>query len=165
MDWLGVNHYSPIYAKAAPDSPLGFAWADAPPGVPRTPIGWQIDPDAFRDILLDAGRRYGLPIYVTENGAGGDEKLDSSSKVLDYERIAYLKLYTEALSEAVRKGADVRGYFVWSLLDNFEWGAGYANRFGLVYVDYPTQRRVPKASALWYRQLIKEEALRAVGAA
>jgi len=165
VDWLGINHYSPIYARAAPDSPLGFAWADAPSGGPRSPIGWPIDPDAFRETLLDASHRYGLPIYVTENGAGSDEKLDSSGKVLDYERIAYLKLYTEALREAVRKGADVRGYFVWSLLDNFEWGAGYANRFGLVYVDYPTQQRVPKASALWYRQLIKEEALRAVGAA
>lgn len=157
VDWFGINHYSPVYAKAAPDSPLGFAWADAPGDVPRSPIGWQIDPDAFRDTLLDAYARYRLPIFVTENGAGSSEKLDASGQVLDLERIGYLKLYTNAMREAIARGADVRGYFIWSLLDNFEWGAGYGNRFGLVHVDYPTQRRVLKASAGWYRQLINQE--------
>jgi beta-glucosidase len=162
VDWLGINHYSPIYAKADPASPLGFAWADAPPDVPRSPIGWQVDPAAFRDTLLDAYERYGLPIYVLENGAGAVEKPDAAGEINDQERIDYLAQYIAALRDAVVLGADVRGYFVWSLLDNFEWGAGYANRFGLVYVDYPTQRRIPKASARWYAALIRSEAAEVV---
>ena len=155
VDWLGINHYSPIYAKAEGASPLGFAWADAPADVARSPIGWQVDPAAFRDVLLDAHDRYRLPLYVTENGAGAVERPDASGQIHDLERIDYLARYLEALGEAVALGADVRGYFVWSLLDNFEWGAGYQNRFGLVYVDYPTQRRTLKASALWYAATIK----------
>lgn len=154
IDWLGINHYSPIYARADARSRLGFAWSDAPADVPRSPIGWQIDPEAFRDTLLDACDRYRLPIYVTENGAGAEESGDASGAVNDVERIDYLSRYIDALEEAVTFGADVRGYFVWSLLDNFEWGAGYANRFGLVRVDYPTQRRIPKASARWYKATI-----------
>ncbi len=162
VDWLGINHYSPIYAKADPAAALGFAWADAPADVPRSPIGWQIDPAAFRDTLLEAHSRYGLPIYVMENGAGAVEKLDDSGQINDRERIDYLAGYIGAMREAVTRGADVRGYFVWSLLDNFEWGAGYANRFGLVHVDYATQRRTPKASARWYAGLIKAEAAQAI---
>ncbi|HWT99244.1 MAG TPA: GH1 family beta-glucosidase [Terriglobales bacterium] len=160
LDWLGVNHYSPIFARADTKAPLGFAWADAPPDAPRSPIGWQEDPAAFRDILLDACRRYRLPIYVTENGAGANETPNQAGQVIDRERIAYLASYVNALRQAVAEGADIRGYFVWSLLDNFEWGAGYANRFGLVYVDYATQRRIPKESAHWYAQMIRDEATR-----
>jgi beta-glucosidase len=155
VDWFGLNHYSPIYARADPNAPLGFAWADAPPNVYRSPIGWQEDPAAFRDTLIDTYGRYGLPIYVTENGAGANEKPDEAGEVKDPERIAYLQSYGEALRAAISAGADVRGYFVWSLLDNFEWGAGYANRFGLIYVDYATQRRIPKASARWYGEMIR----------
>jgi beta-glucosidase len=165
VDWFGVNHYSPIYANADTKAPLGFAWADTPAGVQRPPIGWQIDLAAFRDTLLDVHRRYQVPIYVTENGAGADEAPDAAGKVLDSERIAYLKTYTSALREAVASGADVRGYFVWSLLDNFELGAGYSNRFGMVYVDYPTQRRIPKESARWYAQMIRAKVSRAAGPA
>ena len=159
-DWFGLNHYSPIYARADNDDPLGFAWADSPAGVRRSPIGWQLDPQAFRDTLLHVHRQYRLPIYVTENGAGANEMLDANGEVNDPERISYLRSYIEALRDAVRLGADVRGYFVWSLLDNFEWGAGYATRFGLVYVDYPTQRRIPKASAHWYARMIRSHALK-----
>ena len=162
-DWFGVNHYSPVYARADAKAPLGFAWADAPPGVPRSPIGWQVDPDAFRDTLIDVDRRYRLPIYVLENGAGAVEAPNAAGAVVDLERVDFLASYTGALREAVLAGADVRGYFVWSLLDNFEWGAGYASRFGLVYVDYPTQRRIPKASARWYAQLIRGEGLARAG--
>lgn len=154
IDWFGLNHYSPIYASAAPEAPLGFAWRDAPADAPRSPIGWQVDPEAFRDVLVQTYRRYGLPIYVTENGVGAAETADANGNVDDPERTAYLAAYTGALRQAVVRGADVRGYFVWSLLDNFEWGAGYDTRFGLVRVDYPTQRRIPKASARWYAQLI-----------
>jgi beta-glucosidase len=162
VDWFGLNHYSPIYARANEKAPLRFDWADAPSDVRRSPIGWQVDPEAFRDTLIDVHGRYGLPIYVTENGAGANEKPDEQGDIVDNERIAYLEAYTRALREAAARGADVRGYFVWSLLDNFEWGAGYANRFGLTYVDFPTQRRIPKASAHWYARLIHAEAMRAV---
>ena len=155
VDWFGVNHYSPVYARADEAAALGFAWADAPDNVPKTQIGWQVDPTAFRDTLIDLDRRYRLPIYILENGAGAVEKLDGSGNVVDLERIGYFATYLAALHAAVSAGADVRGYFVWSLLDNFEWGAGYANRFGLVYVDYPTQRRIPKASAYWYANFIR----------
>ena len=155
VDWFGLNHYSPVYAKADERAVLGFAWADAPDDVPKTKIGWQVNPAALRDTLVELDRRYRLPIYVLENGAGAVEKLDRSGNLVDLERVGYLALYVAALRAAVAAGADVRGYFVWSLLDNFEWGAGYAHRFGLVYVDYPTQRRIPKASARWYANLIR----------
>ena len=160
-DWFGVNHYSPVYAKADASAPLGFAWGDAPIGVRRSPIGWQLDPAAFRDTLIDIDRRYRLPIYVLENGAGAVEQPTAAGEVIDLERVDYLATYTDAMREAVVAGADVRGYFVWSLLDNFEWGAGYTNRFGLVYVDYSTQRRIPKTSARWYARLIQAERTRA----
>jgi beta-glucosidase len=92
---------------------------------------------------------------VLENGLGSYDKLDEGGAVIDHERIAYLRAYIGAMNDAALAGADVRGYFVWSLLDNFEWEAGYSVRFGLTYIDYPTQRRIPKASFQWYRDLIK----------
>ena len=159
VDWFGLNHYSPIYASADPKAAHGFAWSDARRR-PASPIGWQIDPPAFRDTLLGIHARYGLPVYVTENGAGTTETLDASGHVEDTARIDFLASYVGAMREAVARGADVRGYFVWSLLDNFEWGAGYENRFGLVHVDFKTQRRVPKASASWYREMIAADKAR-----
>lgn len=161
VDWFGLNHYSPVYARADATAPLGFAWADAPADVRRSPIGWQLDPGAFRDTLLAVHRAYRLPIYVTENGAGAVEALDANGELDDRERIEFLRTYGTALRDAVIRGADVRGYFVWSLLDNFEWGAGYANRFGLVHVDFATQRRTPKASAHWYARMIHGEVMEA----
>jgi beta-glucosidase len=157
LDWLGINHYSPIYARGDKDAPLGYAWAGPPAGMPQSEIGWQVQPDAFRDILLDASKRYRLPIFVTENGTGGRDQLDHAGGVKDQHRIDYLNAYISAMQTAIAAGADVRGYFVWSLLDNFEWGAGYGDRFGLVYVDYPTLRRIPKASARWYADRIARE--------
>jgi beta-glucosidase len=153
VDWFGLNHYSPHYIKA--DSNLiGATFAAPPPEVPRTPIGWPIVPDAFRDTLLDIHRRFRTPIYVLENGTAADDAPDGAGHVQDAGRIAYLQAYTDAMQDAIAAGADVRGYFVWSLLDNFEWGSGYSQRFGLVYVDFPTQKRIPKASARWYADLI-----------
>jgi beta-glucosidase len=126
-----------------------------PPGVPRTSIGWPVQPEAFRDTLLALHKRYGLPIYVLENGTANADEIGQDGKVADQSRIDFLDAYTTAMFEAIKAGADVRGYFVWSLLDNFEWGSGYSQRFGITYVDYPTQRRIPKASFHWYAQLIK----------
>ncbi|MBU6461376.1 MAG: beta-glucosidase [Bradyrhizobium sp.] len=153
VDWFGLNHYSPHYIKAD-SNVLGATFGAPPPDVPRTAIGWPIVPDAFRDTLLDIKSRFGLPIYVLENGTASDDRPDSANQVNDAARIAYLQAYTDAMQEAISGGADVRGYFVWSLLDNFEWASGYSQRFGLVYVDFNTQRRIPKSSARWYAKLI-----------
>jgi len=155
IDWFGLNHYSPLYLKADDRTPLGVGFGDTPPGVPRTSIGWPVQPDAFRDTLLEIHRRYRLPIYVTENGTAAADRIDENGEVADQPRIDFLQAYTAAMFEAIKAGADVRGYFVWSLLDNFEWGSGYGPRFGITYVDYPTQRRIPKASFHWYARLIK----------
>jgi beta-glucosidase len=157
IDWFGLNHYSPIYARAD-TSPLGFAWADPPAEGPVTGVGWRIHPEAFRDELLATHKRYKLPVYVTENGSGGKDEPDANGTINDTGRIDYLRAYTRAMEEAVQAGADVRGYFIWSLLDNFEWGSGYANRFGLVYIDYPTEKRTPKASFDWFARLIAANA-------
>ena len=154
-DWFGLNHYSPLYVKADPNNPLGVGFGAAPAGVPRSSMGWPLQPEAFRETLLHVHRRYGLPIYVTENGTASADAINGDGGIVDQPRIDFLRSYTAAMFDAIRDGADVRGYFVWSLLDNFEWGSGYSQRFGLVYVDYPTQRRIPKASFHWYAQLIK----------
>jgi beta-glucosidase len=156
VDWFGLNHYSPIYVKAAGDTVLGFTFGSKPVGTPVTPIDWPIAPDSFRDTLVQVGERYGLPVYVLENGMGGYDKPDTDGAVVDNDRIAYLRAYIGALNAAVSSGADVRGYFVWSLLDNFEWESGYAVRFGLTYIDYASQRRTPKSSFEWYRNLIEK---------
>jgi beta-glucosidase len=155
VDWFGINHYSPIYARAEPKAPLGLAWADAPKDAAKTQIGWPVKPEAFKAVLLNAHQTFRLPIYVLENGCGETDKPDASGHVDDRNRIEYLTRYVSAMREAIAEGADVRGYFVWSLLDNFEWGSGYSQRFGLVHVDYATQKRTPKASAGWYKNLIK----------
>jgi beta-glucosidase len=154
-DWFGLNHYSPVFVKSDLNATLGFDFGDQPSGISVTPRGWPIAPDAFRDTLLRLTERYALPIYVLENGFGGYDKLDQSGSVIDTDRITYLRSYIDAMTAAVAAGADVRGYFIWSLLDNFEWDAGYEVRFGLTYIDYPSQRRIPKASFEWYRNLIK----------
>ncbi|MFZ5774472.1 MAG: GH1 family beta-glucosidase [Thermodesulfobacteriota bacterium] len=162
LDWFGLNHYSPIYARHDENGVLGFGWGAAPDEVPKTHIGWPIQPESFRDELIALTKRYRLPIYVTENGYGSNqEKLDKKGQLNDPHRIDFLRSYIAAMNEAVQKGADVRGYFVWSLLDNFEWGQGYAVRFGLVFVDYANkQQRTPKASARWFGEVIKSGKLK-----
>jgi len=159
VDWFGLNHYGPIFVKADPGMTWGYAWGAGPPDAPRSEIGWPIYPEMFRDELVLIARNYQLPIYVTENGCGGNDKPDAYGNIVDERRIAYLRIYTDSMREAMQAGADVRGYFVWSLLDNFEWGSGYANRFGLVYVDYATLARTAKSSFDWYARLIKERAI------
>ena len=159
VDWFGLNHYSPHYVVADREKPLGFRFASPPAEVPRSGMGWPVEPDAFRETLLAVNERYRLPIYVLENGTAARDEINARGEVADQARIDYLRAYTGAMAGAIKAGADVRGYFVWSLLDNFEWGSGYSQRFGLVYMDYPTLRRIPKASFRWYAQLIKNGAL------
>jgi beta-glucosidase len=155
LDWFGLNHYGPIFAKADAGRVWGYGWGSAPPDVPSTDIGWSIHPAAFRDTLLAVHARYRLPIYVTENGCGGQDPVGADGAVDDAGRIAFLDAYVRAMAEAMGQGADVRGYFVWSLLDNFEWGAGYSNRFGIVHVDFASLKRTPKSSFRWYRSLAR----------
>jgi beta-glucosidase len=134
---------------------LGFEFGEKPVGVPLTPIGWPINPDAFAETLLTIRQSYGLPIYVLENGCGNFGEPDETGSVIDKERIQFLRAYIGAMNSATSNGIDVRGYFIWSLLDNFEWDSGYSTRFGLTYVDYLSLRRIPKSSFRWYADLIK----------
>ncbi|MFP8883010.1 GH1 family beta-glucosidase [Streptomyces mangrovi] len=176
LDFLGVNYYSPTLVSAA--SGPGTHNADGhgasehspwPGGddvaFHRTPgettaMGWTIDPTGMYDLLLRVRDDFpGMPVVITENGAAFDDYVDPEGRVLDPQRISYLHGHLAAVHRAIEAGADVRGYFLWSLLDNFEWGYGYSKRFGAVYVDYATGRRVPKASARWYAQVVRDGAL------
>jgi beta-glucosidase len=157
MDALGVNYYHPTRIGAAPaDAPLPF---DTLPieGVPTTASGWPVVPDGLRDLLVELRDRYGAalpPIYLTENGCSTVDVVEPDGHIHDTARIDYLDGHLRALHQAIAEGADVRGYFVWSLLDNFEWAEGYHQRFGLVRVDYDTQRRTPKDSFFWLQSAL-----------
>ncbi|MFJ6984011.1 MULTISPECIES: GH1 family beta-glucosidase [unclassified Streptomyces] len=177
LDALGLNYYTPTLVSAAdPDAKSHGAdghgasehspWPGADgvafhqtPG-DRTEMGWTIDPTGLYDLLMRYTRDApGLPLYITENGAAYDDKPDPEGRVHDPERIAYLHGHLHAVRRAIADGADVRGYYLWSLLDNFEWAYGYEKRFGAVYVDYATQERTPKSSALWYSRAAKSGTL------
>lgn len=141
IDFLGVNYYTRV------------SFGGDPGNVERTAMGWEVFPQGLRDLLLRLQRDYGVPMYVTENGAAyADNFVDGT--VHDPERVRYLERHLAAVHEALEAGANVKGYYAWSLLDNFEWAKGYSKRFGLIYVDYPTQRRILKSSAKWYAELI-----------
>jgi beta-glucosidase len=160
LDFFGVNHYFPSYTKHDPDAVLGYSNVPPPEGRPVTGMGWEISPQAFYEQLMDIHQRYGsVPIYVTENGAGYEETVSPDGQINDDYRAAFLEGYLSAMHRAIDAGADVRGYFVWSLLDNFEWAFGYAKRFGLVHIDYATLKRTPKKSFEYYRQVAAANAL------
>ncbi|KAA9166756.1 beta-glucosidase [Amycolatopsis acidicola] len=148
LDFYGINYYEPQGAAAPGEgNPLPFELRPID-GFPRTTNDSPVVPDAFRELLVDLHTRYELPpVYITENGCSYDG-------VHDPERIEFLSGHLAALRQAMDAGVDVRGYFVWSLLDNFEWSKGYGPRFGLVHVDYETQRRTRKDSFDWYRKLV-----------
>jgi beta-glucosidase len=148
LDWFGLNHYSPLYATAD-DGPAGYRWANPPADSEITLMGWNASPEGFRDILIETAERYGLPIFVTENGVADLAEPDAQGRVKDDVRIDFIDRYLAALLEARAVGADVRGYFVWSLLDNFEWAKGYTTRFGVTHVDFETLKRTPKDSFHW----------------
>jgi beta-glucosidase len=152
IDFLGVNFYRPNLVVA--DEEPFLQLREVPQHAELTAMGWPIVPEALTELLLRVKRDYGdVPLVITENGAAFDDLLDADA-VDDGKRIGYLREHIAAVERARERGVDVRGYYVWSLLDNFEWECGYDKRFGLVYIDYPTQRRIPKRSALWYRDLI-----------
>ncbi len=157
IDFLGINHYSRSYIQAKPEALLGYEHAAPPPHLPRTSFDWEINPDEFRDTLVELHEHYQCPpIYITENGAFFKDVLSTDGRVHDKDRIKFLEDYIHAMQEAQQRGVDIRGYFVWSLLDNFEWACGYRPTFGLVHVDFETQKRIPKDSYFWYRDFIKQ---------
>ncbi|GLY20847.1 GH1 family beta-glucosidase [Micromonospora sp. NBRC 101691] len=157
IDVLGVNYYNPTGVRAPEEgSPLPFEQVDLD-GYPRTAFDWPVVPDGLRELLVGLRDRYGdalPPIEITESGCAYDDEPDADGRVHDPERIAYLDGHLRAVRAAVDEGVDVRGYFVWSLLDNWEWAEGFTKRFGLVHVDVDTQARTPKSSYAWYRDLI-----------
>ncbi|WP_435882239.1 GH1 family beta-glucosidase [Streptomyces kronopolitis] len=167
LDWYGINYYQPtlVGAPAAEGSgPTAFGGIQLPPelpfapreieGYPRTDFGWPVVPEALTELLVSFRERYGdrlPPVVITENGCAYEGTGDA-------ERITFLDGHLRALHAAMEAGVEVRGYFVWSLLDNFEWAEGYARRFGLVHVDYATLERTPKASYHWLRDALREQA-------
>ncbi|QRK07420.1 beta-glucosidase [Archangium violaceum] len=160
IDFLGVNHYFPSYIKACPNGAWPFMHADPPLYFRRTEMNWAIDGHAFYEVLKIVQERCGNPpVYVTENGGAFIDVVGADGRVDDQDRIAYYREYLAGLQRAVSEGADVRGFMPWSLLDNFEWAHGYGKRFGLVHVDYRTQKRTPKASFDFMREVIAANAL------
>jgi beta-glucosidase len=167
IDLLGVNYYSANVVSARPGasgSPVypGSEGIEFRPATgPVTAMGWPIDPSGLTEILTRLARDYpGTPLLVTENGAAFDDTPDlDAGTVTDPDRVRYLDAHLRAAATAIGLGADLRGYLVWSWLDNFEWAEGYRRRFGLVYVDYASQRRVPKSSAFWFRDVIRRNGL------
>ncbi|MEU7615861.1 GH1 family beta-glucosidase [Micromonospora rifamycinica] len=157
LDVLGVNYYNPTGIRAPEEgSPLPFAPVPLE-GYPRTAFDWPVVPDGLRDLLVGLRDRYGdaLPtIQVTEGGCAWDDVPDADGRVHDPDRIAYLDGHLRAVRAAIDEGVDVTGYFVWSLLDNWEWAEGFTKRFGLVHVDFASGTRTPKSSYAWYRSQV-----------
>ncbi len=156
LDFLGINYYTRGVTRHDPLVPLLGAATVRQPGHVYTTTDWEVWPPAFTDTLVWVRDRYGsLPLYVTENGAAFEDSAPPPEPVADPQRVAYLRDHLCAARKAIEAGVDLRGYFVWSLLDNYEWSAGYSKRFGLHYVDFNTQRRTPKASARFYHEVIQ----------
>lgn len=171
LDVLGLNYYSTNTVRRRkgfePTSSGGHGDGSAspwpgcedivflPPRGPLTAMGWNIDPAGLTELIIRTARRWpDLPLMVTENGAAFPDEVAPNGVVHDQDRIDYLLRHFAAAEDAIKAGADLRGYFVWSLLDNFEWAWGYEKRFGLIYVDYPTGTRIPKSSYAWYANQI-----------
>jgi beta-glucosidase len=183
IDVLGVNYYAPALVAAPSEEIRASAagrWVNDPsrsdagpspwPGTdlaysvpqpgPYTDMGWPIAPHTFTELLVDVRREYpDVPLVITENGCACADSRSADGQVHDPDRISYLAQHLTAVHRAIDAGVDVRGYYVWSLLDNFEWAWGYSKRFGIVYVDYETQERVPKDSAYWFRDVIRRNAV------
>jgi beta-glucosidase len=163
LDGLGVNYYNPTLVGHGEPSPetggMPFTLHTVE-GYPLTAFGWPVVPEGLSELLLDLRARYGAalpPVYITENGCSTDDAPDPDGRVHDAARIDFLDGHLRSLHRAIEGGVDVRGYFIWSLLDNFEWAEGYSQRFGLVRVDYDTLERTPKDSYHWLRAALAEQ--------
>jgi beta-glucosidase len=159
MDFLGINYYSRAVVSASGHYDVKQS------GLPLTEMGWEVYPQGLTELLLRLHRDYAVPpLYVTENGgAFKDDWVEGEGgwRVADHDRASYIATHIGAVGEALQQGVPMAGYMVWSLMDNFEWASGYAKRFGIVHVNYDTQRRTPKDSAHWYRNfLLRQQALR-----
>ena len=167
LDFLGINNYTRVLAYHAwwvPFLKMWFSGLDVAEkeyevdGVQYTAMGWEVYPESIYQVLTRDPADYGhLPLYVTENGAAFEDLVEDRA-VHDRKRVAFLEAYLGKVHQAIQAGADVRGYFVWSLLDAFEWSEGMRKPFGLIHVDLQTQRRIIKDSGLWYRDLIRAQA-------
>ena len=155
IDYLGVNYYERHFTRADPDDPTRGALFTYP-GERRTVAGIGINPEGLLDVLLRVNAEYPrLPIHVTETGIALNDYVDATGAVRDRARIDFYVEHLRAVREAISQGVDIRGFFTWSLLDSFEWAMGYSPRYGLIHVDFQTQKRILKESALWYRETIE----------
>jgi beta-glucosidase len=152
LDFFGVNMYHGVYIRAGSNGQPEYV--QGPLGEPLTGMGWSFTPKVFYWGPKFLSENYQKPIIITENGMANIDLVALDGKVHDPQRIGYIGSYLQQVERAINDGIDVRGYFYWSILDNFEWAEGYKARFGLVYTDYTTQQRIPKASAYWYKQVI-----------
>lgn len=161
LDVLGVNFYRGTLFSGVTEegSPVDADGLPVTRGIerdlPRTAMDWEITPTALTDLLVRLQKDYGIPTVITENGAAFDDTVSEDGEIHDADRTTYLADHIAAVAAARAEGADVRGYFAWSLMDNFEWSYGYDKRFGIVRVDYDTQERTLKDSAKWYRDTIR----------
>ena len=167
-DFLGVNYYTRLHvAASSPEQPGTRSLPEAlgadivpDPAVPTSAIGWGIEPDGLLEMLVRIRDEYtDLPLYVTENGTACVDYPTPEGTVHDPERVEFLDGHIRAAHAAVQHGVDLRGYFLWTLMDNFEWTLGYSARFGIIYVDYLTQKRIPKTSAVWYSEVARRNGL------
>ena len=155
VDFLGLNYYFRQTVAYDPSAqPLPYKQVTAP-NVERTGMGWEVHAQTFTELLTRINKDYApKEIFITENGSAWDDEV-VNGKVDDPNRVRYLERHIDAMFDAKKQGVPISGYFAWSLMDNYEWAYGYAKRFGLIYVDYPTQQRIPKTSAYYYRERIK----------
>ena len=161
VDFVGLNVYSPSLYVLASEAAPGYATVKIPPSYPRMASEWlTVGPEALYWAPRHAAKLWNVKdIYITENGASAADQPAADGMVYDIDRVMYLRNYLTHLQRATAEGVPVRGYFLWSLLDNFEWADGYATRFGLIHVDYATQKRTPKLSAAFYREVIARNAV------
>jgi beta-glucosidase len=160
LDFLGVNYYARGIVRSSAVAEAENASRTVFPNPDRTEMGWEVYPDGLYEILERLHFDYRFPaLYITENGAAYPDQIGDDGQVDDPLRVAFLKEHLAAAARAIAGGVPLRGYFAWSLMDNFEWAHGYSKRFGLIHVDYPTQRRTLKTSAYWYRRVIAANAV------
>jgi beta-glucosidase len=160
IDFLGINYYSRGIVRFNPKAGPLQAEGVAPEGAEFTEMGWEIYPQGIYEIIMRIWKDYQpKKIYITENGAAFADEIAPDGGVHDQKRIDYLREHFIQAHKAIEEGANLCGYFIWSLMDNFEWAHGFTKRFGIVYTDYPTQRRIMKDSALWYKKVIEENGL------
>jgi beta-glucosidase len=156
LDFFGLNYYSLLHIQHDGANPFGAAFGPAPAGVEFTGMGWPVEPDGLYRQLIDLKASYGNPvIHISENGAAYDDTFGSDGAVNDAARIAFIRGHLAAAQRARAEGVNLQGYFVWSLLDNFEWAEGTAKRFGIVHVDFATLKRTPKTSWHWFARHLR----------